>query len=132
MYNPKKIYPVDTGLITAYTIKEGFVDSARLETAVFLHLRRTKKDVYYYHTHASREVDFLTIDTKQQMQLYQVCVSLLDPETRNREITALQQAMEELGLKAAFIVTREGEELISIPQGKIYCLPIGLFLLASE
>lgn len=132
MHNPKKIYPIDMGLIKAYTIKEGFVDAARLETAVFLHLRHTEKDIYYYRTQSSQEVDFLTLDVKQQMQLYQVSVSLTDPKTREREITALQQAMQELGLKTATIVTRGDAETVSLAQGKINCIPLQFFLLETH
>ncbi len=46
--NPKKIYAIDSGVITAYSIKNDFEKASRLENAVFMHLRRVYHNICYY------------------------------------------------------------------------------------
>jgi len=130
MLTPKKIYPIDQGLITAYTVNEAGERSHRLETAVFSHLRRNNKEIYYYHTQQdSKEVDFLTLSPKGEMALYQVAESIKEPETYQREVSALKEAMLELDLKTGIIVTLEEEQEIKTTNGKIFCIPLLRFLL---
>jgi len=96
---PKKIYPVDTGLISAYSIKPGYDEASLLETAVFLQLRRQNEEIYYYQTQQGKEIDFLTVSPNSKMALYQVCLLMKDKETKQRELTAITQGMEELKLQ---------------------------------
>jgi len=58
-----------------------------------------------------------------------VCESLQDPNTREREITALGAIMAELKLKSGTIVTRNEEEEIETDSGKIVIVPVWRFLL---
>lgn len=127
--NPKKIYVADQGLITAYTVKPRFDEAARLENTVFCRLRRTTDSIFYYLTRSGREVDFVTVGRDGTMQLYQVCVSFTNADTRQREINALSQAMEELSLAEAQIVTHDHREIIETPAGTIQCLPVWEWLL---
>jgi len=127
----KKIYPIDTGLITAYTIKGEFEYASRLETAVFLHLRRTHKNIYYYQDDSTKEVDFLTLDETGAIKLYQACLDLSDQKTKTRELTAMQAAMSTLKLKEGHIITLEDEEQLSINEGTIYIVPLWKFLLSQ-
>ena len=120
----KKIYPVDQGLITAYTIKEEYEASTRLETAVFSHLRRHHQEIYYYKTDRGKEVDFLIMDEKGNPVLYQVALHLDGPETLTRETTALEEAMTKFKLKTGTIVTLDDERKIEVSSGKIQCMPI--------
>ncbi|MBE9546788.1 MAG: ATP-binding protein, partial [Proteobacteria bacterium] len=59
----------------------------------------------------------------------QVCESMAGPQTRKREVTALSEAMAELGLKTGTIVTRNEEEEIKVDAGKIDVVPVWRFLL---
>jgi uncharacterized protein len=120
----KKIYPVDQGLVTAYTIKEEYEASTRLETAVFSHLRRHYQEVYYYKTDSGKEIDFLIFDSEEKIVLYQVALNLDDPKTLRREIAALEEAMAKFELKIGTIVTLDDEREIKVSNGKIKCLPI--------
>lgn len=130
MLASKKIYPIDQGLITAYTVNEAGERSHRLETTVFSHLRRNNKEIYYYHTQKnSKEVDFLTLSPKGEMALYQVAESIKEPKTYQREVSALEEAMLELNLKTGIIVTLEEEQEIKTTNGKIFCIPLLRFLL---
>lgn len=125
----KKIYPVDQGLVTAYTIKEECEASTRLETAVFSHLRRHNQEVYYYKTDSGKEIDFLIIDIEGKPVLYQVTLNLNSSETLRREVAALEEAMTALKLKTGTIVTLDDERKIEVSAGKIQCIPIWKLLL---
>lgn len=127
--NPKKIYPIDPGLITAFSIKSQFDDSARFESLIFMHLRRSTEKIYYYETNQGKEVDFLILSENETINLFQVCISLLNEETRKREMTALQQAMEELNLIEGTIITLNEEDVIKGPKGVIKIIPAWRFLL---
>ena len=122
-HSMKKIFAVDQGLISAYTVAGEFDLSAQLETAVFAHLRRQSSNLFYYKTDDGKEVDFLLLLPDQSMHLFQVCLSLKDPHTCRREIAALERAMAELKLERATIVTLEEEEEIVVSTGKIQVLP---------
>jgi len=127
--NPKKIYTVDQGLITAYTIKPEFEEASRLENAVFCHLRRQTEEIFYYKTKTGKEVDFLTLNSNGSIGLYQACVSLTAKETFQREITALTEAMQELGIKQATIVTKGKKQALKFKEGVIHQIPIEEWLL---
>ena len=129
MLAPKKIYPIDQGLITAYTVKPNHEFAARLETCVFRYLRSQQTEIYYYHTRSNQQVDFLTVNFAGEMALYQSSLTLSDPETRSRELSALNQAMQELQLDRAIVITLDEEEQISTKEGTIECIPLLRLLL---
>jgi len=61
--------------------------------------------------------------------LIQVCDSIAEPQTRNREVAAFSDAMAEIGLKSGTIVTRNEEEVIEMDGRKIVVVPSWRFLL---
>ncbi len=126
---PKKIYPVDPGLITAFAVHPEMKLGASLETAVFCSLRAQTDKIYYYETQNGWEVDFLHQTIEGKMQLFQVSLSIKDEETRTRELRALAQAMKELQLKEGVIVTLDEEEDLAIAEGTIRIVPVWKFLL---
>jgi len=127
--NPKKIYVIDQGLITAYTIKPDYEEASRLENLVFCQLRRTSENIFYYKTNSGREVDFLVINSHGDILLIQVSVSLMNPETKKRELDAIIEAMNELSLDAATIITIDNDETIPTDMGSIYCISLWKWLL---
>ena len=124
----KKIYSIDPGLITAYTVKPNHEEASRLETAVFAYLRRQQQEIYYYHTQQNLQVDFLTMDSHERITLYQCSLTLENHDTRAREINALTQAMQELQITRSTIITLDEEDQIEIPEGIISCIPLWRFL----
>ncbi len=126
---PKKIYPIDTGMITAFTIKPENEMAARLETAVFLHLRRTIEDIYYYHTASGKEVDFIALSKTGKRELFQVTLSLQDKKTKARELSALEEAMLELKISEATIITLDETDLITVASGTIQVVPLWQYLI---
>lgn len=126
---PKKIYPIDPGLITVFAVHPETKLGQTLETAVFRTLRQYTDAISYYATIQGWEVDFFIQTPEGKKGLFQSCVSLKDEETRARELRALLQAMLELDLKEGTIVTLEEEEVLNLPQGTIHIVPAWKFLL---
>jgi len=126
--NPKKIYCIDHSLVTS--VASGVLVNAGhlLENLVFLALRRLHPEVFYYRTRSSREVDFVVAGRRRPRLLVQVCESLADPQTRKREIAALEEAMSELRLDAGTIVTRNEDEVLQTGHGTVQVVPIWRFL----
>lgn len=103
---PRKMYAVDTGLLTAARLGTDDLGQ-RFENLVFLDLRRQGAEVSYYQTRERREVDFLATHLDGRRELVQACWDASDPETRAREQTALDEACAETGLGGR-IVTPAG------------------------
>ncbi len=127
--NPKKIYCVDHALVTS--VGSGILVNAGhlLENLVFTALRRVTPDIFYYKTKGGREVDFIAQREDRSRLLIQVCESMGSPQTRKREITALAEAMSELKIKSATIVTRSDDEQLEVESGIIDIVPAYRFLL---
>lgn len=105
----KKIYAIDTGLRTVSLVSER-ADWGRLaENIVYIELRRRGKEVYYYK--GQQEVDFVVTELGKPLEAIQVAFSNLDNEdTKDREVTALLECLEELGLKKGCILTSNYED----------------------
>lgn len=127
--NPKKVYCIDHALVTS-TASGILLNSGHLlENLVFIALRRVYPDIFYYKTKSGKEVDFIVPVRGRPRLLVQVCESLAVPQTRKREFAALKEAMAELGLKEAVIVTRNEDEAVETDTGTIRVLPVWRFLL---
>ena len=127
--NPKKIYCIDHALVTSVASGILINYGHLLENLVFTAIRRISPNIYYYRTKGGLEVDFITQVPDRSRLLVQVCESMAEPQTRNREVTALGEAMAELGLNAGTIVTRNEEEEIHVDAGRIEVVPVWRFLL---
>ncbi len=101
--NPKKIYAIDTGLVNAYNLQINRNKGHLFENLIFLDLKRQRHEIYYYLTENRHEVDFVTRSRDGQMHLYQVCWKITDEETVAREMRALHEAENELGIKGKLI-----------------------------
>ena len=129
MVNPRKVYPIDTGLARAMSRQPRADESRLLETLVFLDLRRQRYEVDYLLTRRGREVDFVATTAEGEPSLVQVTTSLREPETRARELEALREAMAELSLREGTVVTLHEDETIEDEQGRIRVVPAWRFLL---
>jgi predicted AAA+ superfamily ATPase len=127
--NPKKIYCIDHCLVTS--ISSGILVNTGhlLENLVFTALRRTTTEIFYLKTKSGREVDFVVQGQDRSRRLVQVCESIVEPQTRKREVTALNEAMDELNLSQGTIVTRGEDEQIKVESGKINVVPAWRFVL---
>ena len=90
--NPRKVYPVDTGLIALFDRSGKANVGHALETAVLHTLQRRGAQVNYVITEGGFEVDFLARGVGGEQTLVQVCADLDHPATLAREVRALQDA----------------------------------------
>lgn len=133
--NPKKIYCVDHSLVAS--VSSGILVNTGhlLENLVFTALRRATSEIFYYKSRAGREVDFVARLGDGSRLLVQVCESLADSRTKQREVAALRDAMGELNLGTSVLVTRGGpagpgeENRIAVDTGVIEVTAAWRFLL---
>jgi predicted AAA+ superfamily ATPase len=90
--NPRKLYPVDPGLIPAFDASGRPHAGHALETAVANELERRGGEVGYVKTESGLEVDFLARPPARRAELIQVCSDATDPQTLARELRALAEA----------------------------------------
>jgi len=95
MVNPRKVYPVDPGLIPVYDRSGKANLGLALETCVRLELERAGAEVSYVRTASGYEVDFLARYPEGRQELIQVCADLDAAATRERELRALLEAAGE-------------------------------------
>ncbi|MDP2826944.1 MAG: ATP-binding protein, partial [Sulfuritalea sp.] len=95
MVNPRKVYPIDPGLIPVFDRSGKANLGHALETAVMLQLDRRGAELAYVHTSGGYQVDFLARLPEGTEELIQVCASLDDTATREREVRALLDAATE-------------------------------------
>ena len=93
--NPRKLYPLDPGLIKAFDASGRSQLGHALETVVLNELVRRKSEVGYVKTSDDLEVDFLVRYIAGGEELIQVCADPSTPETMSREIRALGVAATE-------------------------------------
>jgi len=101
--NLRKLYAVDTGLVRAYTMSFSQNLGHHFENLIYLDLKRSNHEVYYYLTSSRREIDFFARDSQGKWHLYQVCWDIENPQTLHRETLALNEAEKELGIKGQII-----------------------------
>ena len=95
MVNPRKVYPVDAGLIPVFDRTGRANVGHALETAVLIELERRGCEATYVRTAQGYEVDFLVRSPDGRRQLIQVCADASDPTTAARELRALTAASAE-------------------------------------
>jgi len=133
----KKIYCIDNGFVHA----RGFNMSQNLgklyENVVAVALKKKelsgKINFYYWKNQQQEEVDFVIKEGTKIKQLIQVCYSLNNRETKDREIRALLKAGEELKCKNLNVITYEKEGIEEVEwfglKGKIKFIPLRKWLL---
>jgi len=128
VYN-KKIYSVDNGLRNQVSFRFSEDSGKLLENTVFLQLKRSGKEVYYYKN--KRECDFLIKQKTKIVEAIQV-TDVLSAANRERELNGLIAAMESFNLKKGLIITRNQEEKFRSQGREIRVLPIYKWLLSKE
>lgn len=134
-----KVYAVDPAIFGAFSPAGSKEYGQRLETAVFNKLRRTTPSVrpgaisrVLTQVASQRyEIDFMMGDALalEEQIIVQVCVSLSDSKTREREVRACNKAMGQFGVKQSVIVTEDEEETIEVSNGVIQAVPAWKWLL---
>ena len=108
IYNNKKVYFCDMGLLGVVSFKFSEDFGRQLENLVFLHYKR--KSIYEIFYHRKKfECDFLLKEKDKIVKAIQVTKSL-NYENEKREVMGLVEAVKEYGLKEGLLLTYEDEE----------------------
>lgn len=115
--NPRKIYPVDTGLAALFDRSGKLNLGHALETAVLHELQRRQAEIAYVRTASGFEVDFHVRTESGDVQLIQVCASLDDAATLQREIRALEEAQAEFEEASLHLIALDHPAVVAVPPG---------------
>jgi predicted AAA+ superfamily ATPase len=107
MVNPRKAYPVDSGLISLFETSGREQRGRALETAVLLELERRGYEAAYVRTRDGFEVDFMAHRAGEGPLLVQVCLESEGDDTWTRELGALEAAAREHRRARAWLVTMD-------------------------
>ena len=135
--NPPKSYAIDPGLAFAVSRAAQEDIGKRLETAVYLELRRRlagrRTDAICSYTEPedrSRKVDFLVgeayageANPAAPYELIQVAASLESERTRKRECESLEAAMKQTGLECGTIINLYESSQLQLDSGVIRIVP---------
>ncbi len=91
MINPRKVYAIDTGLIKANTGVFSDYYDRELENMVFLLLRRSYSEFYYFAEKGN--CDFIIFGKNKVQKIVQVC-SQLNHDNLDMELNGLFSALE--------------------------------------
>ena len=118
--NPKKVYAIDNGLVTANSLSFS-PDSGRLfENMVYMQLRRHKKEIYYFSE--KNECDFVVFENGKFSELFQACFELGN-ENLDRELSGITEAMELFNVKSGSIITNNQTDSFSIGGKTVTAIP---------
>jgi predicted AAA+ superfamily ATPase len=117
MVNPRKVYPVDVGLIPLFDRSGKANLGHALETCVLHELDRRGAEVGYVHTQAGHEIDFAARYPDGRTELIQVCASLDDAATRERELRALLGDCAEFAQAKRSLIALDIPPVLELPAG---------------
>ncbi len=118
--NPKKAYVIDNGLANVNSISFSSNKGRMLENSVFLHLRRTQNQIFYFK--GKNECDFLIKEKNEITKAIQVCYNI-DEDNKNREINGLMEALNHFDLNEGLIVTYDQQDELQISGKSIKIYP---------
>ncbi|MBU0463784.1 MAG: DUF4143 domain-containing protein, partial [Proteobacteria bacterium] len=111
IYNPSKIYCIDAALSNSISFKFSRNIGHIYENIVFLELLRRNREPYYWKSKKGREVDFVIREGLNITEAIQVCFSLEDERTRQREMLALIEVKDELRAERLTVITDDEESI---------------------
>jgi predicted AAA+ superfamily ATPase len=125
--NPRKVYAVDPGLASAVAHPSADDSGHLLENAVYLELRRRYSrlhdDAISYFAEKTGNADFVVDTGNDAPRILQVCATLSDVGTREREVRGAEAAMAQLNVAEATIVTLYEHDRITTAAGTITVVP---------
>jgi len=125
----KKIYCIDTGLISKISFNFSENLGRLYENCVFIELKRRGKEIYFWKDKSDYEVDFLITEKNKVTALMQVSYDLSNPKTKEREVKALLLGLNEFKLKIGIIITKDIDKEEKIENKTIKFIPLWKWLL---
>lgn len=132
IYNPSKIYIIDTALGNSISFKFSENIGHIYENLVFLELKRRNKEIYYWKSKKGKEVDFLIKKGLNIEEAIQVSYNLDYKKTLDREIESLLMAKDEFKIRHLNIITEDEEAEKEIGDVKIKIIPLWKWLLIGR
>lgn len=134
--SPKKIYTVDNGFVASKAVQHSPDNGKLMENLVFTELVKNgfepNRELFYYKTRNSKEVDFALRNGHETSELIQVCYDLRNSDVEQREIKALTEASEELKVSNLTILTWDDEREIEKDGKTIKFKPVWKWLLLDR
>lgn len=134
-----KLYAADPGLYWSSSIASDDGLTFALETAVYLELRRRRAtgrlgDIAMLKLPSGKEIDFVEGDATlgEVSRLVQVCFDMGSQDTKEREVSSMEEAMRRFGHGKGLILTFDEEYDISTDAGSIEVRPAWKWLLQSS
>ena len=129
-----KIYLNDIGFLNLYSLKNL---GQRLENIVFLNLIRQINNspltkINYWKHSSDKEVDFIISEGKKIKSAIQVCYSLSDSNTNEREFGAMLLGLDYFKLKKGVIISNDYEDEKRINGKTIKIIPCWKWLLQNN
>lgn len=118
--NPRKVYAIDNGLVTANSLSFTSDFGRLFENAVYLYLRSKQLKMYYFKE--KNECDFVIFREQVCQFAIQVCYEL-NGDNKQRELKGLKEAMDFFELKEGYVITLNQKEEIKMDQQTVYLLP---------
>ncbi|MBU0591043.1 ATP-binding protein [Candidatus Micrarchaeota archaeon] len=126
--NPKKVYSIDNGLSSAISISFSSNKVRMLENHVFLDLRRTGKEIYYFK--GEKECDFLIKEKNKITAAIQVCYEL-NEDNKEREVEGLIEALQKFDLSKGLILTYDQDDVLKLSGKTITIKPVWKWVLGD-
>ena len=132
---PKKVYCIDTGIISAISFRFSENTGRIMENMVAIELLRRRSywhpntEIFYWKDHQGREVDFVIKEGMDVKQLVQVSYASAIDEIERREIKALMKASDMLHCKNMLLITWDYEDEIKMNDKMIKAIPLWKWLL---
>lgn len=131
--SPKKIYVVDNGFVTAKAVQRSPDTGKLMENLVFMELVKRgyepNRELFYYKTRNNREVDFILKKGTAVQELVQVSYETANHDTEQREIKALMEAGEELGVEKMTVLTWDQKKEVKKDSQTINFVPLWTWLM---
>jgi len=125
-----KFYSLDNSFLKTIAFNFSENTGKRLENLIFIELMRQGFEIYY---HAEKnECDFVIKEGLKITKAIQVCLSLDNPNTKQREINGLLEALRKYKLKEGLILTLDKEDEIKEGDKKIIIKPVWKWLLGKD
>ncbi|MCG2716329.1 MAG: ATP-binding protein [Candidatus Marinimicrobia bacterium] len=129
IYNPSKIYSIDTALANSIAFNFSRNLGRLYENIVCTELLRRNHEIFYWKSKKDGEVDFLIKKGLQIDTAIQVCTSLSNDKIRKREIDGLLEAKRALKAEKLLIITEDEEQELTVESETIQVIPIWKWLL---
>ena len=107
---PRKAYFIDNVFINSLSTKFSKNYGRLYENVTAIELFRNYEEIFYWRNQQDEEVDFVVKEKQKINQLIQVCYSVDDVNTKQREVRALLKASKELKCKNLTIITENYEK----------------------